>query len=234
MLVTLALILFLAFASVAALLVRRYSRALRANEMELERARSAQLQYEAALRLSGTLVTEEIYSGLRELTARVMACDGMIVSSYDDEARTVRCVYLWVNGHQLDHTTLPVLPIDLEHGTGMQTEVIRTGEGRFFGDVQKRVTQGGRYYDVSGDGKVRDLSGPEAAPAVPQRASLFNEFQTAKSYKAMYDRLKASGEAQTPEGWYVMYEILRRCALARRHATVQHRDVIRIVGEISL
>ena len=52
----------------------------------------------------------------------------------------------------------------------------------------------------------------KASRTVAQRASLFNEFQTAKSYKAIYDRLKASGDAQTPEGWYVMYEILRRCA----------------------
>jgi len=60
-----------------------------------------------------------------------------------------------------------------------------------------------------------------AASAVPQRASLFNEFQTAKSYKAIYDRLKASGDAQTPEGWYVMYEMLRRCATVTERTTRQ-------------
>ena len=60
-----------------------------------------------------------------------------------------------------------------------------------------------------------------AEPAVPRQPSLFNEFQTARSYKAIYDRLKASGDAQTPEGWYVMYEILKRCANVTERNTRQ-------------
>jgi hypothetical protein len=37
-------------------------------------------------------------------------------------------------------------------------------------------------------------------------------YLAAKNYKAIYERLKNSAEGQTPEGWYVMYEMLRRCA----------------------
>lgn len=51
------------------------------------------------------------------------------------------------------------------------------------------------------------------AGAIPMpRRTLFNEFLKAKSYRALYDRLKNSPEGQTPEGWYVEYQILRRCA----------------------
>ncbi len=56
----------------------------------------------------------------------------------------------------------------------------------------------------------RTLSHPAAKAAA--RKTLYNEFLTAKSYRALYDRLKGSAEGQTPEGWYVMYEVLRRCA----------------------
>ena len=49
-----------------------------------------------------------------------------------------------------------------------------------------------------------------ARPA--NRSTLFNEYLSAKSYKALYDRLAGSPEGQTPEGWYVMYDILRKCA----------------------
>ena len=113
----LALLLALPFVVLAVLLVARLFLAHRRDRAELERLRRSDLMYEAARRLSGTLVIEEIYSGLRELTARAMSCDGMIVSSYDASAGMVRCVYLWVNGARLDHTTLPALPIHLE-GTG--------------------------------------------------------------------------------------------------------------------
>jgi hypothetical protein len=54
--------------------------------------------------------------------------------------------------------------------------------------------------------------GPKARAAPAKHVTLFGEFLTAKSYKALYDRLKATPQGQTPEGWYVMYEMLRRCA----------------------
>ena len=69
------------------------------------------------------------------------------------------------------------------------------------------------------DPRANPLKTP--GPAVPRKASLFSEFQAAKSFKPIYDRLKASGDAQTPEGWYVMYEILRRCANVTERNTRQ-------------
>ncbi|HET9252912.1 MAG TPA: ATP-binding protein [Candidatus Eisenbacteria bacterium] len=131
----------------------------------LEEVGRAHLMYESARRLSGTLLDDEIHNGLRELISSAMSCDGMIVSSFDPTTRTVRCVYGWVSGGRFDHQTLPVLTIDLEEGGGMQTEVIRTGEGRLYEDVTARVKHpGGRYYDVGPGGEVRDLMKPDAAP----------------------------------------------------------------------
>ena len=51
-----------------------------------------------------------------------------------------------------------------------------------------------------------------ASAAKAQRVTLQGEFLRAKNYKALYDRLKHSPEGQTPEGLYVMYEMMRRCA----------------------
>jgi signal transduction histidine kinase len=123
----------------------------------------AQLMLEAARRLSGTLEAKEIHDGLRELVARALPLDGMVISAYDPETRIVRCVYGWVNGHLFDHTTLPPLTIDLE-GEGMQTAVIRSGKGRIYADVRARVRRQGRYFDVDPQGKVRDLSRPDTPP----------------------------------------------------------------------
>ena len=41
---------------------------------------------------------------------------------------------------------------------------------------------------------------------------LSREFTTAKTYKALYDRLKDSPEGRTPEGQYYLYQMLRACA----------------------
>ena len=124
----------------------------------------AQLMVQAGRRLSRSLVADEIHNGLRELISRAFPFDGMLISSYDPETRAIRCVYGWVNGHSFDHTTLPPLTINPD-GPGMQTEVIRTGEGRLYADVRARVRYpGGRYYDVQPDGSVRDLSKPDSAP----------------------------------------------------------------------
>ncbi len=53
---------------------------------------------------------------------------------------------------------------------------------------------------------------PVRKAAVPAHPSLSNEYLRARSYRALYDRLRNSPEARTAEGLYVTYEILRKCA----------------------
>lgn len=56
---------------------------------------------------------------------------------------------------------------------------------------------------------------PKAHPgqrAAPAPVSLHAEFLGTKQYRALYDRLQASGEGKTREGIYVTYEMLLRCA----------------------
>lgn len=59
---------------------------------------------------------------------------------------------------------------------------------------------------------------PRAAPAAPPVAAratippLTREFLTARRYRALYDRLKSSPEGATPEGQFVLHEILDACA----------------------
>jgi hypothetical protein len=49
-------------------------------------------------------------------------------------------------------------------------------------------------------------------PLPPPRATLFNEYLVARNYRALYERLNGSPEAETAQGKLVMYEILRQCA----------------------
>ncbi|HET9652600.1 MAG TPA: hypothetical protein VFP36_10430 [Usitatibacter sp.] len=49
-------------------------------------------------------------------------------------------------------------------------------------------------------------------PQEPVRRTLFGEYLASPQYLALYERLKATPEGETPQGRLVMYEILRECA----------------------
>jgi hypothetical protein len=49
-------------------------------------------------------------------------------------------------------------------------------------------------------------------PAAVRRQTLWNDYAASRSYKAIYDRLNGTAEGETPEGRYVLYDILRKCA----------------------
>lgn len=63
-------------------------------------------------------------------------------------------------------------------------------------------------------------AGPKSQAGVV-RATLFSEYLGAKNYKALYERLKNSPDGQAPEAWFVMYEMLRRCAAVTERTTRQ-------------
>lgn len=64
-------------------------------------------------------------------------------------------------------------------------------------------------------------AGPKGAGAPATRVTLFGEYLAAKSYKVLYDRLNGTAEGQTPEGWFVLYEMLRKCATVTNRTTRQ-------------
>src|SRR5437868_5366928 len=55
----------------------------------------------------------------------------------------------------------------------------------------------------------------------PMQRTLFNEYLGSRHYRALYDRLKSSAEGETPEGRYVLYDILRKCATVTERTTRQ-------------
>jgi len=118
-------------------------------------AERLRILYEAGKILSSTLSAEEIYDRLRDLVCRQMPCDGIIVSSWDAASGLIRCEYAWAKGVRLDQAEFPPIPLGPE-GTGMQSEVIRTGKPLPFRNVRQRVQdERGVFYDVGPDGELR-------------------------------------------------------------------------------
>jgi hypothetical protein len=65
--------------------------------------------------------------------------------------------------------------------------------------------------------RAKGGAGPEP------RRTLFNEFLKSKNYKSLYERLRTGPEGRTPEGEFVMYEILLRCATITDRTSRQPR-----------
>ncbi len=61
--------------------------------------------------------------------------------------------------------------------------------------------------------------GARSSAVAASRHGLFNEYLAARSYKAIFDRLSGSSEGETPEGRYVLYDILRKCATVTERTT---------------
>lgn len=130
---------------------------------ELERkARVAEVLLGAARELGEGLEPERVYDRFHELLADVVQHDGVVVSSYDEEAGLIRCDYAWSDGNLLDPSIFPPLQLNREGG-GMQSRVIVGGEPLVFNDVSQRVRDpGGTYFDVDREGKLRRL--PDTGP----------------------------------------------------------------------
>src|SRR5436305_1904687 len=138
------------------------------DERELERrARVAQLLLRAARTLGETLEPDRVYDRFHDLLAEFVLHDGLLVSSYDEAEKLIRCEYAWSDGNRLDTSVFPPLALN-RGGGGMQSRVIVQGEPLLFNDVAEVVRDpGGTYYDVDREGNVRKLpdSGPPGSAA---------------------------------------------------------------------
>jgi signal transduction histidine kinase len=111
---------------------------------------------EAGRLLSRTLDPDHVFGTMRQLVSDELACDGMVLSAYDPDTRTIRCRYAWVEGHDVDAANFPPVTLNPQ-GTGMQSRVILTGQPLMVGDVDAYTrAPGTTYYYVDADGTVHD------------------------------------------------------------------------------
>jgi signal transduction histidine kinase len=127
-----------------------------------------ELLLEAARYLGETLEPSRVYDRFHELLADSIHHDGVVVSEYDSDQRSITCVYAWVEGNYIDPATLPVVPFNPEGG--MQSKVIASGEPLLANDVVERVKGGGTFYDVDREGTVRKV--PDTGPPETQAAMM--------------------------------------------------------------
>lgn len=132
--------------------------------MNAQPAELARILLDAARRLRDEVEPAAVYRIFHELLGDVVPHDGIVVSSYDERDDSIRCEYAWVEGNEIDPTTLPQLTLNRDGG-GMQSRVIVSGEPLLTNEVEQQVQDTGTYYNVDAQGKV------EKVPETPVRVS---------------------------------------------------------------
>ena len=62
---------------------------------------------------------DALYARFHQLLADVVQHDGIVISSYDaGDGDRIRCEYAWVEGNEIDPSTLPLLRLN-RGGSGM-------------------------------------------------------------------------------------------------------------------
>ena len=124
----------------------------------LENSDGARLLVDSGRLFARALTAARVYDVLEHVIRCTLECRDSVVSSFSPHDSLIRCEFVLSDDERIDPSTLPPIPFSRTPGTGMQSEVIRTGEARLFLDLAQRVEQGrGHFYDVNGTGKVQEL-----------------------------------------------------------------------------
>jgi signal transduction histidine kinase len=125
---------------------------------KLEDSNGAKLLVESGKLFARTLDSQRAYETFKHVVRNTIECDAVLVSAYSSETQMIRCAFAFVDGETMDPAVFPEVPFEAIPGRGMQSEVIRTGEARLFGDVSDRVAEGkGTFYTIDEEGSVVHL-----------------------------------------------------------------------------
>ncbi len=128
------------------------------------------LLVESAKMFARYLDPKLVLEAFKGIVSETMDCDGLLVSRFNRHTGMIRCTYAWVDGEHLDVSVFPEVAFDPVPGRGMQSEVIRTGEPKLFGDVRQRVEEGtGEYYQHK-EGEMEEL--PKGSQSMAQSAMM--------------------------------------------------------------
>jgi len=116
--------------------------------------------YQAGARLGQSLDLQKIYTTLYSIISEVMACDGMVISSYNARNKQFICEAMFVDGKNLDVSEFPSVDLVVK-GKGVQSQVIHSKESLILNDYQKHLDQSQKFYYVDESGLRREKEIPE-------------------------------------------------------------------------
>jgi len=150
-----------------------------ATDLKIEKTRLAEaLRLQRAisdfsLQISRAGTIDQVYAVLTEFVLEQMDTTNLAVSLFDPDKRLIKAEYMWVDGQKMDASLFPPIPVE-PHGKGYQTEVILSGEQRYYPDLLSRLTSSAHKYTVGGDGKVREFHDLADAPEDQPRSGVYS------------------------------------------------------------
>lgn len=113
---------------------------LRSESMLIKRNREISELYRAGKELSKTLDPDKIYNRIYSIIRKIMPCDSMVISGYDNTNNKISCKAAWIGRKRLDITAFPAISVD-PTGKGIQSRAIKSGKSELLLDFQKAVSQ---------------------------------------------------------------------------------------------
>lgn len=119
----------------------------------IKRNREISELYRAGKELSKTLDPDKIYSSIYSIIRKIMPCDSMVISGYDNTNNKITCKAAWIGRKRLDVSVFPAISAD-PSGKGIQSRVIKTGRSELLLDFQKAVSQTHIRFYYKPDGTI--------------------------------------------------------------------------------
>ncbi|MEI6795728.1 MAG: response regulator, partial [Methanomassiliicoccales archaeon] len=126
------------------------------NKAERDLMRSSSelaILFDASSRLVGENDMSKIYEVIGDATQDLMQADDLIVSSYDEMEKIIRCAYCWNGGVPVDIRNFPPIPLE-EEGKGIQSQAIRSGRSMLIEDYQELLHHTNALFYFNEEGKI--------------------------------------------------------------------------------
>jgi len=126
---------------------------LRTESALIKRNREISELYRAGKELSRTLEPDKIYNRIYSIIRKIMPCDSMVISGYDNSGNKIICKAAWIGRKRLDVSAFPAISAD-PSGKGIQSRVIKSGKSELLLDFQKAVSQTHVRFYYKPDGTI--------------------------------------------------------------------------------
>lgn len=184
---------------------------------ELEkRNREINLLYEAGKILSSSLEFQQLYENIYQIVTQAIPCDEMFVSSYDEENKLIKYVFLRDKRGEVPIDTSNIPPIPLApKGKGIQSAAIHTGESLLINDYVEKASAATKKFIISHSGELMDKSLEEEHV---QKSALIIPIKLKNKVLGVLQIFSFNSDVYTPEHLKFAETLMHQVALATNNA----------------
>ncbi|MBN1310239.1 MAG: PAS domain S-box protein [Anaerolineae bacterium] len=182
------------------------------------------LLHEAGQQLTSTLNPEAVYHTIREVVSRVMDCDCVFISTYNNQDKTIFCVYAWYKDQLLDSSRFSPVPLDME-GHGIPNDVIRTGKPDIIHNLQERGKEAGTCHLIK-QGRTARYPDQDSVDEEVMNSALIVPLRIDDQVVGAIQVLSRRPDAYSEDDLHFLEALAAQSAVARKNALLyQHAQV---------